>query len=386
MNKKSFIFGILIVIIFISIGFWILQQTGSPSSKSEPQGMKEWENMLISLNASLAHYSVDYILSDDRFALSMYISKIKEKIQGYDYLIFVNKDGEILTHPDSSKIMEKYNPSGMEPLGEKNNLIQTINRGDSKIYDVASPIMLDNTKVGEVHLGVKNPWTKANASKSGSTGNLPKILLIAAAFIGIVLSLFGALGSSTSTIKPVTKGISKEKFANLKANKDEIEKELKILQKKYEDLSKKKPAGEGQKLGEKIENLKKREEELTKIVKEKDAEIEKLHKSSESKTTPAELTEMKGEIETKNKQINDLKNQLEELKSKKTTEAEGGETVTPEEIEGLKKEELELTQRIVKKRREEITLSQRVETKRKEELALERKIEALQKKLKESGS
>jgi hypothetical protein len=386
MNKKSFIFGILIVIIFVSIGFLILQQTGSPPSKSEPKGMEEWKQMLTSLNSSLAHYSVDYILSNDRFALNMYISKIKEKIHGFDYLIFVNKDGKILTHPDSSQVMQEYKPQGLKPLGEKNSLIQIVDRGGNKIYDIASPVLLENMRVGEVHLGLKNPWNKETETENGSSSNLPKILLIAAAFIGIVLSLFGALGSS-SAIKSVTKGVSQERYDNLKTNKDQIEKELKTLKKKYEDLSKKKPAVEESKLSEQIENLRKKEAKLTKIIDEKNAEIVKLEKAkeAESASTP-EFVEMKNELETKDKQINELKNQLEEIKAEGKTESEGEEPTTPEDIEELKKEELELTQRIVKKRREEITLSQRVETKRKEELALERKIEALQKKLKESGS
>ena len=65
---------------------------------------------------------------------------------------------------------------------------------------------------------------------------------------------------------------------------------------------------------------------------------------------------------------------------------EAAEGAPAADVEELKREELELTQRIVKKRREEIILSQRVEAKRKEELALERKIEALKKNLNEMGS
>jgi len=95
---------------------------------------------------------------------------------------------------------------------------------------------------------------------------------------------------------------------------------------------------------------------------------------------------LKDQLIQRDKQISELTTKINQLKTatseQKIPATEGG----GKDIEELKKEELELTQRIVKKRREEIILSQRVETKRKEELALERKIEALQKKIKEMGT
>ncbi|TES93767.1 MAG: hypothetical protein E3J87_01580 [Candidatus Cloacimonadota bacterium] len=380
MNKKSLFTGIIVVIIFTAIGFLSIKQS---SSSTESPGMKIWEQTLVSLNTNIAHSIIDPVIDNDNFLLEMYLSDIKGKISGFDYLIVINKDGKILSHPDSTQILQDYKPQGLEPLGDKKNLIQKIKKGEKEIYDIASPIMLDDIRIGEIHLGLKNPWIGVTGKTADS---LPKILFLLAAVIGVILSIVGAVGT-TAPVKTTGFTISKEEVEKLKKNKEELESNIDKLRKELTDISKKKKETTGDETvtSERVSKLRTEEAKLLKSIDEKQAELTKLEEKKEVISSSPETNELKNQLASKDKEIENIRAMLEEIKVKAETKTATTE-VSAGDVEEMKREELELTQRIVKKRREEIILSQRVEAKRKEELALERKIEALKKKVKEMGS
>lgn len=387
MNKKSFIAGIIIVLIFIAVGLFSIKTLGPSQQKDKtPVAIEKWEQALLSLNANIAFSIVDPVLDNDTYALRTYLSGVKNSVKGFEYLIVVNKDGKILLHPDSSQILQDYKPEGLKPLGDQKNLIQHITKGQQDVYDIATPIMLEGIKQGEVHLAVKNPW---EAKTEKTADNLPKILFIVAGVLGIIISIIGAVGSrgSAETALP---SISREEIEKLKIDKQGLESKIIKLNKDFADISKKKKeiAGSETEITNRIAQLRIEEMKLLKSIDEKKGELIKFEQQMEAMSASAsspEIESLKNQLVSKDEEIDNLQNQLENLK------AQAGVNMSTEEvlvgnIEGMKKEELEITQRIVKKRREEIILSQRVETKRKEELALERKIEALRKKLKEMGS
>ena len=381
MNKKSLIFGILIVIIFCASGFFSIQKSNASPSNGQIPGEQEWKEVLLSLNASISHSIVEYVIDNDNFVLEMFLSEIRNKIKNFDYLIVTNKDGKILVHPDSTQILQDYKSKGLQPLGNKKNLIQRIKKGEDNIYDIATAVTLEEAKVGELHLGIKSPWKRI---KNETTNNLPMILLIVSGLIGLILSIVGAFGSSApiTTIDITTK----KKIEELNKKNEELKRDKETLKKRLADSSKQKGkiSEEEKTAAKRIEELKTEKTTLLKTIEEKKVELAKL--GEKKLTTPSpEVNRLKEQLGLKEKETEKLKKQIEDIKTKVekgTTEKE----ISSEDIEEMKKEELELTQRIVKKRREEITLSQRIETKRKEELALERKIEALQKKSKELGS
>lgn len=381
MNKKSLVTGIIVVIIFTAIGFFSFKQS---SSSTENPGMEIWEQTLTSLNTNIAYSIIDPVIDNDNFLLEMYLSDIKGKISGFDYLIVINKDGKILTHPDSTQILQDYKPQELEPLGDKKNLIQKIKKGEKEIYDIASPIMLDDIRIGEIHLGLKNPWIGVTGKTGGSLP--PKILFLLAAVIGVILSIVGAVGT-TAPVKTTGFTISKEEVNKLKKNKEELESNIDKLRKELADISKKKKetTGDETATSERISKLRTEEAKLLKSVDEKQTELTKLEEKKEVISSSPETNELKNQLASKDKEIESMRARLEEMEVRAETKT-ATTKIPASDVEEMKKEELELTQRIVKKRREEIILSQRVEAKRKEELALERKIEALKKKVKEMGS
>ena len=379
MNKKALFLGIFIVIIISGIGFYSINRSSHKIDQGDIPGLEIWKQTLLSLNSNIALSIVDFVIDNDHFVLKMYTSSIKSKIKGFDYLIIVNKEGKILSHPDSSQILQDYKPEGLIPLGEKKNLIQQ--NTTKNIFDIASSIMLDDIRIGEVHLGIKDPWI--DVGEKPTSDNLPKILLIVAAFVGLILAIIGAIGapSPTTTVSPA----SKEKLEKFQKHNQELEKHIAELKKKLEEVSKKKGKISEKEVAvsERLVKLRTEETKLTKRLEEKKAEILKLDTEKVAMSASPEMTKIKQQLLSKDKEINNLKTQVENLKAQADTKTAEDHSV---DLEEMKKEELELTQRIVKKRREEIILSQRVEAKRKEELTLERKIEALKKKIKETGS
>lgn len=372
MNKKSFILGIIIVLLFTAVGFLSIQKLSPTTHKRDISGLEIWKQSILSLNANIANSIVDYVIDNDHFVLGMYESDIKDNITGFQYLIIINKEEKILTHPDSTQILQDYQLGGLNPLGDRKNLIQYSK--EKEIYDIATPIMLEDIRVGEVHLGLKNPWI--GVTEEQPPNNLVKILFIAAAFIGIILSIVGAIG--TAAPSKTTGFISKEQVETLKRNKQELESKINELKKEFSTFSKKKEeiTGDETDINKRIAKLRVEEAKLLKSMDEKKAI---------SPSVPSSETEkIKNQLALKDKELDDLKAHIKNIKAQ--AEKKVALQEVPVDMDEMKKEELELTQRIVKKRREEIILSQRVEAKRKEELALERKIEALKKKLKEMGS
>ncbi len=386
MNKKSLILGILAIIVFVVAGFFALTRS-SPSAEPVSNSAREiWQQTTISLNHSISQAIIDFVIEDDNFVLGMYVNDIKSKIKGFNYLIVVNKEGKILSHPDSTQIFQDYNPQEISTLGENKNLIQFIE--SKNIYDVATPILLDDIVLGELHLGITNPWTETQAQ---SGNNLPQIILLASAFIGLILIIFGAIGAPAAP-KMILPSASKTEIEKLKKNKLEFESTIASLKKKLQEASKQQQdsTGDEKEAIKRLAKIRSEETKLSKSIDDMKTEKLKLEQQKEAMSgvqsaASADSDAFERQIALKDNEINNLKAQIENLKVQAEEKVVPHE-VSAEEIEGMKNEELELTQRIVKKRREEIILSQRVESKRKEELALERKIEALKKNLSSMGS
>ena len=384
MNTKSLILGILVVIIFSGVGFFVIQKS-SPLESSESEGIKMWKSSQVSLAASISYSIIDPVLDNDPFAVSMNISQIKDKIAGLSYLIVVNKNNKILFHPDSSQIMQDYNPKELQPLGEKESITQSIMKGDVEVFDIATPVSLEGIKQGELHLGIINPWKDMKGEKPSSS--LPKTLIIVAAALGLILTIIGAVGTA-KPIKTVTATISKTEIEKLEKKKQELTTSMSKLNKEISDSKEKKTqlTGNETAMSKRVAEMRDKETKLSESIDAKKAELIKLEQNQEAMAVSStESSDLKNQLASKSKKIEELTDQIANMKTKLDAKPQEQTQVSTDDIEEIKKEELELTQRIVRKRREEIMLSQKVESKRKEELALERKIEALTKKLKEMG-
>ncbi len=384
MNKKSLIFGILAILIFVGAGFFALKKSNPGVGTDTGSPNEIWEQTVVSLGKNIAHSTVDFVIDNDNFALEMYVNDTRGNIKGFDYLIIINRDGKILAHPDSTQVLQDYNGEGVSPLGEKQSLVQYIE--GKNMYDIAVPVLLEDIRLGEIHLGITNPF--GETTTEASPDNMPKIILFASAFIGLILIIFGSI--APTTIKPVTAVVPNAEIAKLKKEKSQFESTISTMKKKMEELAQKQAgvSEDDAKIAESIAKLRQEETKLTQSIDGKKAQLVQLEQQKETMAAQpagANAEEFTKQLDEKNNEINNLHTQIENLRAQ-AERKEAAEEAPAADVEELKTEELELTQRIVKKRREEIILSQRVEKKRKEELALERKIEALKKNLNEMGS
>lgn len=339
----------------------------------------------------LSRYAIDPILAggEERdIVLGAMVSAAKTETEDLLYVTITTKRGQVVAATESKAIGKDYSPpEGAEPLGAKSELIQTLKSATlGDYYDVGVGVMLGETKLGEVHVGikgVKKPPPPPGASVSR------KWILIALA-IGVVgvfmISIFsrGAAGSrpgvsivDTSRInalegeeQALLKRIadakrdqleSQEKLNDLKKELGDVSTQVQARQNELAQMSSLGPAG----AGEGVESLREEANAL-------ETRIEQL-KATE--------TGLSSSIQSKKQEQAGLEQKLKQIQSATQTQAAAKQedAEVAQRIDTKKREELSLTMRIVSKRREEIAISQRLEAKRKEEIELMRRLEELKK-------
>jgi hypothetical protein len=226
---------------------------------------------------------------------------------------------------------------------------------EDKFY-FSQPINYQGRELANIHFLIKLPEKRSIAS-SGLVMKLKEIFKFKNLTIPIVsfviLFLTGSVLIKSAPAGKAPKGVSgksspelqnkiqvlKEEIENLERTKADVMEEVAKKQKVHKDLE------------EEIKNLTEQKENIS-------AEVETATAAAAATPTPEEVT---GVSEKEEKSEEDLLfDRLLGEDSKSDTK---------------KKEELELTQRIVAKRREEIALSGKIEARRKELLKLEQDIE-----------
>jgi len=275
---------------------------------------------------------------DDRNSsgIKNYIDKVTKKEDIINLTILAD-DKTVIWDMNNSNIGKKMQAGWIEQEKGK--------KKDDRFY-FSQPVTYQGTNIADIHFLIKEPKKKQASSIRNFTLKLKEIFkfknLMIPVISFIILSLVGSVLSKTGPEAVTKKGA----FAK---------------------------SGPG--LQNKIQVLKE--------------EIEQLE------TTKANVME---DVAKKQKTQKDLKKEIELLKSKKESIPAQATTTTAEKEDkseeallfdkllgadsktsAQKKEELELTQRIVAKRREEIALSGTIETRRKELMKLEQEIEKLEK-------
>lgn len=358
MSKKGIIFGFFVLILAFG-GEYITVNMGKPKKiEKSPNTIEEISKVLAK---TLAFTVKESVSDEDEIVTSMITNKFLKGEKAIKYGIIITNDGTILAHPDSTKILKKYNSAGLKSLGPSSFLAQTTSSG---ILDIAVPVRFEDKKVGEVHLGIKKPEEVRKNGKISPIMVIMPIILMLLTMFGIGKPGTGVKGVSSEDVKSELEAMQ-ESIEHLKNQENEITSEIE------------KKRGELSEIESKIKEAQSAEEKLPEAKKEYDeikAEIEKLK---------TEKSTLEGEIQKKKEEIANLKPAPAPSGGGVSLDAivGGGDKVDTKEInkriDEKKKQEVELTQRIVAKRREEIALSARIEAKRKELLQLERKIDEL---------
>lgn len=425
--KKStfitlFIIAIFVILCINAVIVFLFTPAKSSGEKVNTKELLQNERTEMGFNIAsvIAGAVLEPLLDQDEAPImDIAINTVKNSNGLIDYILVVDSEGTLFgDSKQPTNVLKPFNYQNIKLLKSENRLIQDV---DNNIVDVGLAIKTGDKKRGEVHIGIKKV---AFEDKSGENKQSPIVAVILNIIIGIILSVIFALVISS-------KLSSGGDFVNLRSAKiDELRKQEEELQKtltskQNEIKSKEQKIAE---LEKKIKETGSKYDEVDRIIKESEQEInekrrqvefyenkinelvekqknlkEEIDKVKESQTSDQELKMLKNQIDTfkiqlqqiisdievkrnEEQKLSERINQLKMQASQIPQGVQSGEGVSNIDLEKKRKEEFEITQRIVAKRKEEIALSQRLELKRKKELELTGRIEMLEKKLKDMGN
>ncbi|HAF08403.1 MAG: hypothetical protein QME48_02170 [bacterium] len=425
--KKStfitlFIISIFVILCINAIIVFLFTPTKSSGEKVNTKELLQNERteMGFSIASVIAGAVLEPLLDEDEAPImDVVISTVKNSGGLIDYVLVVDSEGTLFG--DSKKptnVLKSFNYPNIKLLKSENRLIQ---EADSNIIDIGLAIKTGDKKRGEVHLGLKKVVFE---DKGGEKKESPILAIILNIIVGIILSfIFALILSSKLSASGDFVNLRSAKIEELRKQEEEIQKTL--ASKQNEIKNKEKRIAE---LEKKIQETGSKYDEVDRIIKESEQEInekrkqvefyenkinelvekqknlkEEIDKVKEGKTSDQELKMLKNQIDTfkiqlqqiisdievkrnEEQKLSERINQLKMQASQIPQSVQSGGGISNMDLEKKRKEEFEITQRIVAKRKEEIALSQRLELKRKKELELTGRIEMLEKKLKDMGN
>ncbi len=110
-----------------------------------------------SVAEQVAATSLDLILEGDDLALVNLVSSVIASESPIDYVIITDYDERVVAHTDVKKMFTKYpRPRGVRPLDPKDTaeVFKYQERGGKDINDFAAVVKYNNSKLGEVHIGI----------------------------------------------------------------------------------------------------------------------------------------------------------------------------------------------------------------------------------------
>jgi hypothetical protein len=384
-------YGGLMVVVFL-IAFFLsgTKQSVAPKTDEYDRMVKERQERGLVVAGYVAQYAIDPMLADPEergLVLGAMVGKAKEQGKDILYASIVDKKGSILAHTDSTQVLQVYAlPAGAKPLGDRGSVVQTLKSPQlGEYYEATTGIMLAETKIGEVHIGLKAIPNPAPLPPPPS----PRKGIIIACLAGlagvVALTMFG---EKLTKIGPGA-AVDAQKADQLKREEDGIMKRISEMRKE-EETHKQRLGGVKRELADVTTQIDARKNELTqlksvdtsKVTEEADAlreEADALQRRLD--TLKATDSKLAASIETRKVEDAALAQRIEQGQAAAQTQlaASKEDTELGQRIEAKKREELSLTMRIVQKRREEIAISQRLEGKRKEEIELMRRLEGIRK-------
>jgi hypothetical protein len=286
-----------------------------------------------------------YVDDRSRSGIKDYFTRVTKK-EGILNLTILSPDKTVIWDMNDSNIGKKMQTGWVTEEKGKNK--------DDRFY-FSLPVKYQERDIADMHFLTKIPVAKGASSIGNLTGKLKEILkgknLIVSIISFVILALLGSI-----LTKSATAGTTVVKESSVAGGSPELQSKVKTLK-------------------EEIERLEATKESVIEVVANKQKEQKNLEKEIESlatkkltmpsQTEELEIAETKAPAKDERSEEDILFDKLLGGSTKKTAK---------------KKEELELTQRIVAKRREEIDLSGKIETRRKELLKLEQDIKKLQDK------
>ncbi|RKX69262.1 hypothetical protein DRP43_04595, partial [candidate division TA06 bacterium] len=385
MNKRLFL-GLLIIIetLVLGGGLYLISQnvintTSSPDEMNKLILENEIDKISVSSNI-MGINMIDLVLFNDDIAISELSNLFKSKIKGIKYIHIVNNKKSIIGSTNPDKLYTTYSGNPI-PENQDRNVAELKNN----MYLISTVLKISNKRIGEIHVGYQftPPFTGANSSNPIKYLPFMSVFIIGNIIILIIAGVFmpkisvGDLKIGPAEIHELA--IQEEKLkdsilemeSNIKTLTQEKEEKNKILLDLNGNIVKSKEDETA--ILNHIEELQKREEELSKSVEANVSNGEGSPNVDVDEHVNVQIAEMKAkldDIETdiaiKQKEIMKMDTNIELLKQEIDTLNEN-KNRSLSELNGV---ELELNKRILMKRREEIKLSQHVEVLRREDARL----------------
>jgi serine phosphatase RsbU (regulator of sigma subunit)/anti-sigma regulatory factor (Ser/Thr protein kinase) len=137
---------VLIVVVF-NIGSNTLERTVR----------RKFDDRYMSITEKVASASTDLILRGDDFALVNLVRSVQENDEPIAYVLVMDAAAMVLAHTEVSNIYKPYTrPGGTRELAANDGaqVFRNVRQGNRIFNDFATVIRFDNTKLGEVHIGI----------------------------------------------------------------------------------------------------------------------------------------------------------------------------------------------------------------------------------------
>jgi len=154
---------------------------------------------------NLAASAEDLLVMKDDLALAKLVYDTQHNNAGILYCFVVDDNMKIWAHTDVALVNKEYNvPSGMESLGNRPMFTQPYRTGDGvEVFEIAMPILVRKTKIGEAHLAISLEAIKAAAIEVRKGIAVVAVVIMLIGIIGILVLVSFIIGS----LKEVTDDI-----------------------------------------------------------------------------------------------------------------------------------------------------------------------------------
>jgi serine phosphatase RsbU (regulator of sigma subunit) len=160
---------------------------------------------------NVASNAEDPLGNKNDLLLSTFVHDAKRDNEGVLYCTIVDRDKKVWASTEAFKSDEIYTPpSNLEYLKNEEMLVQTFK--DSKgreVYDVAIPIKIKDTTIGEVHLGISRQEIKRSIKETSKGMLIVTVVTASVGVIGILILvsfIIGSLGRITRDIESIGNG------------------------------------------------------------------------------------------------------------------------------------------------------------------------------------
>lgn len=359
-------------------GYLFLEIKNKPNPKDFAiDGWKFYGSVLSASNTLRGDVAIN-----NRSGIRDYINKVTLKDNLIHLTILARDNTLIWDKDDNSSVGKTLDNGGW--------ISQESNKNESNRFYYESSVMQQNTKIADLHFLVNLPFSGKGGFISSLLAKvkilfkperlMPSVIAFIVFFLAGAVLTKGAVSQGTVARKTTkltpelenqiqqlkeeinrleeTKADVTEAVAKEQKKQKDLENEIKLLEGKKGEI----PAGSAEGLTEEIIEKQKTKEnlqaEIEQLKEEKEGIAKELEVSKEAAVAAAAEAATKEEESEEELLFDNLLGEDSKTSAKK-------------------KEEIELTQRIVAKRREEIDLSSKIESRRKELLELQQKIEKL---------